>query len=455
MLMSNETQQRLWGRVFPDAVRKRQDAATRGWIPQPLVGGDANAEVAHMLGEFAPKVLTIADPQGISLVPEQIAIAGGWCALRTKDMEGFRPDVATLINPATGTPEPIRSVKQVCEWIIQSVAFDQVIESIGAANASEYVAISERKLWSSRIVEKLGKIFSRDLTAKEIQQIDEAVEMSEKIKFGMTQRYMEYLLGGKPNLTRVVDEDIWEDLRSARDKMLQKAGLSIPALQQEFPTDVTLANTSLVWAMYTQPYFDVLRDRGYIKRDIAVVVEPSHHAFVETRAEATMARRVFGESGRYFAPGSFNDKTGFVTFIECIDGKGQNVRKTLAIDNVPNISNWRNLFTSGGFLSPESNVTLTPSENMLFIWGLNFIPFGKVQEALLQVVGVQDAFKNAKETLGNQFPVETRRDPAVRQSMQQQVEELRQEFIQQINQYNESIAKELQQFFAFITKGIL
>lgn len=453
--MSKDIQQRLWGKVFPDAIRKRQEAAGRGWIPQAIASDETNIDINAILGEFTPKVLTIANPQSVSLIPEQLAIAGGWCALRTKDMESFKPDVGVLLNPQDGKPEPIKSVQQVCEWIVQSVAFDQVIESIGAATGAEYVAISERKLWSTRIVEKLTKIFLRDLTANEQQQIEEAVEISEQIKFSITQRYLEYVLGRKPQLARVVDEDIWEDLRGARDEMLQNAGLSIPLLQQEFPTDPTLVNTSLVWAMYTQPYFDVLRERGYIERNIAIVVEPSHHAFVETKAEVVMARRVFGERGRYFDANGFNNQTGFVTFIECLDGKGQNVRKTLAIDSVPNISNWKRLFTSSGFLSPENNATLTPSDNRLFLWGLNFIPFGKVQEALLQIISVQEEFKKKKDELANQFPVETRRDVNVRQSMQQKVEELRQELLQQVNQYNEVIAKELQQFFAFITKGIL
>lgn len=123
-------------------LQRRIDLAKKGWLPYGNTLEELsqqNGRFFEILGNFAPKVLIASAPNNPStLLPEQIAIAGGWCALRTKDVAALG-DKGIIMDPQTATIQQVSSVNQVAEWIQKSVSFDQIMESIGAAQASEYV----------------------------------------------------------------------------------------------------------------------------------------------------------------------------------------------------------------------------------------------------------------------------------------------------------------------------
>lgn len=454
-----EIQQKIWGKTCrPEGIVKRIDQAKKGWLPQGLTMEEASADLtrfSQVLGEFAPRVLILANPVNPStLVPEQLAVAGGWCALRTKDMTTLNEN-CVIMNPRSGQLEEIRSVDQVVRWIQEAVAFDQVIESIGAVKASEYAVISERKLWSMRIVEKLRIILNRKLSEEERNAIENAVENAEVTRARITEKYIVYITGNE-NIVfrRVVDEDVWTSLEQARNEMLARAGLPLGLLQKRYPNErFTLPYSSLVWAMYNEPYFDMLRQEGYMKAKRAYIVEPSLHATVETQSDLEMAINIYRSRGIYQDSRGFNANTGFIAYLECVNGEGKNVRKELCIGDVPNIINWQNLFEEGGLLDPEKNATLTPNENQLFLWGANLLPFRQVRQALLALAQLQDTFKEEKKRLNGNG--QNNKGGNERIAVQEKVDALKVELLPKVIEQNSIIASELKKLFAYLTNDII
>lgn len=453
-----EIQQKIWGKTCrPEGIAKRIEQAKKGWLPQGLTIEEASANLdrfSQVLGEFAPRVLIFANPTNPStLIPEQLAVAGGWCALRTKDVTTLNENGA-IMNPQSGQIEPVRSVDQVVHWIQEAVAFDQVIESIGTVKASEYAVISEKKLWSMRVIEKLRIILNKKLSEEEKNAIENAVENAEITRAQITKRYLVYITDNE-NIVfqRVVDEDVWAGLERARNEMLRRAGLPLDLLQTWYPNErLTLPYSSLVWAMYSEPYFDMLRREGYMKAKRAYIVEPSLHAAAETQSEVEMAISVYGTKGVYQDPKGFNANTGFIAYLECVNGEGKNVRKELPIGDVPNIVNWQNLFRAGGLLDPEKNATLTPSENQLFLWGANLLPFRQVRQALLALSQLQDTFKEEKKRLNGNGQ---NNNAYGRVAVQQKVDTLKKELLPKVIEQNIVIASELKKLFSYLTSGIV
>lgn len=453
-----EIQQKIWGKTCrPEGIAKRIDQAKKGWLPQGLTMEAALRDLSRfsqVLGEFAPRVLILANPVNPStLIPEQLAVAGGWCALRTKDVATLNEDGA-IMNPQSGQIEQVQSVDQVVRWIQEAVAFDQVIESIGVVNASEYAVISERKLWSMRVVEKLRTILNRKLSEEERNAIESAVENAEITRAQITKKYITYITGNESIVfQRVVDEDVWTGLERARNEMLRRAGLPLDLLQKRYPNErLTLPYSSLVWAMYSEPYFDMLRQEGYIKAKRVYIVEPSLHAAVETQSEAEMAISVYRRKGVYQDPQGFNANTGFIAYLECVNAEGKNARKELSIGDVPNIANWQNLFREGGLLDPEKNATLTPSENQIFLWGANLLPFRQVRQALLALSQLQETFKEEKKRLNGNGQ---NKNSDGRVAIQQKVDALKAELLPKVIEQNIVIASELKKLFAYLTSDII
>lgn len=454
-----QIQQKIWGKTCrPEGIAKRIEQAKKGWLPQGLTMEEVSADIrrfSQVLGEFAPRVLIVANPTNPNtLVPEQLAVAGGWCALRTKDVATLNAS-GTIMNPQSGQIEPVRSVAQVVRWIQEAVAFDQVIESIGAVKASEYTVISERKLWSMRVIEKLRTILNRKLSEEERNAIESAVENAEITRAQITKKYLAYITGNE-NIVfqRVIDEDVWAGLERARNEMLRRAGLPLDLLQKRYPNErFTLPYSSLVWTMYSEPYFDMLRQEGYMKAKRAYIVEPSLHATVETQSDSEMAINIYQSRGIYQDPRGFNANTGFIAYLECVDGEGKNVRKGLCIGDVPNIVNWQNLFKEGGLLDPEKNATLTPSENQLFLWGANLLPFRQVRQALLALAQLQDTFKEEKKRLNGNG--QNNEGSNGRVAVQQKVDALKKELLPRVIEQNVTIASELKKLFTYLTSDIV
>lgn len=440
-------------------VQRRISHAKKGWLPYGKTIDEipyGNKQLLEMLGEFAPKVIIASSPENpFTLIPEQIAVAGGWCALRTKDIEALG-NKGIIMNPQSGVIEQVKSVDQVATWVKQAVSFDQIVESIGAVEASEYASISERRLWSQRLIQKLEVIFNKKLSPDEQQKIEQSVENAEQTRSSITEKYLQYVTG-KNGITfqRVVDDDIWEDLNRARDEMLLIAGLSLEKLQRSFPDQASsIPTSSLVWAMYSEPYFDMLRQKGVIKSKKVFIVEPAMHATVESLPETELAQRIYRDKGVYLDPSGFNSDTGFIAYIECVNERGKNVRKEQLVGEVPNIMNWKLLFEKG-FLDPEKNATLNPADNKVYIWGVNFLPFGSNLSALIEIVELQQQYKAEKAKLAQQFAGEIKNgNIQARSSMQQKTEELRKELSIRIAFQNEKIVSSLKQLFYYITDGI-
>lgn len=454
-----EIQNQVWGKTCrPEGIAMRINDAKKGHLPAGITLAEISEKLdrfSKVSGEFAPRVLIMSAPTNPnSLIPEQLAVAGGWCALRTKDVADLS-DRGIIMNPESGEVEKVTSVNQVAEWITRSVTFDQIVESIGPIKGSEYVVMSERRLWSMRIISKLETILRKRLTTDEKSDVIQAVEDAETIRALTTQRYIQYVTGDD-NIVfrRVVDEDVWDGLKKARDEMLRKGDLSVEKLKLWYPeAALTLPYSSLVWAMYSEPYFNMLRQEGYMSAKKAYIVEPSLHASAENQAEIDLAINIYRDKGIYGDRKGFNTNTGFIAYLECVDGKGANVRRVLNTGEVPNVSNWQNLFRQGGMLDPQRNLTLTPPDNQLFIWGANLLPVRSTLQALVQLATMQDEYKAEKARFGQQLNKFSTNGE--RSSIQRKANALKDELLQKVEEQNEIIANNLKQLFIYLCQGIV
>jgi hypothetical protein len=207
--------------------------------------------------------------------------------------------------------------------------------------------------------------------------------------------------------------------------------------------------------MYAQPYIDMLRQNGYLQSQKAYVVEPVMHATLESEAEKDMGRAIYWDKGKYMDPQGFNNDTGFIAYVECLTNNGRNVRKELAVGQVPNISNWDTMLQSNGILDPERNNVLNPADNNLYLWGVNFLPFGSTQRTLLEIAELQQVFKTEKARLSAQFVSNGNGlEPSAKGTMQQKTEALKTELIDLVREKNVVLARDLRSFFSYVTQGI-
>lgn len=453
-----EIQQRLYGKLCGRGIEKRTEQARNGHLPNGLTLAELSESsegFTNILGDFAPRVLIASNPNNpLTLIPEQIAIAGGWCALRTKDVANLSQQ-GIIMNPKSGSLDEVKSVDQVALWIAQSVTFDQIIESVGAVRGAEYAVISERRLWTERITTKLSQILNRRLTVQEQYAIERSVEQAEMKRAIMTKRYIQSVTGNENVVfQRIVDDDIWTELNNSQKEMFSRIGLTIDSLERMFPANgAIIQSSSLVWTMYSEPYFDALRKKGLIAKKTVFIAEPSLHTYADNQAGSEVVSRTYQDKGVYFDPKGMNSNTGFIAFIECVTQDGINVRKNLGVGGVPNISNWEQLFN--GELDPERNSVVNPKDNRLFLWGVNFLPFGSTRQSLLRLVDIQDEFQKQKTKIATTFSKNgAKKDPSIRGNIQVQIDSLRQEFSRRIQEENSIIASNLKQLFAFLTKDL-
>ncbi len=470
-----EIQKKLWGPFcgkitaeneygLPNSrLAKLVDQAGRNRVygGLTLASPDALDQFGAVFGEFAPRVVTFSDPRSPqTLLPEQIAVAGGWCAIRSKDLEGMDPDCAGIMNPKTSKLEPIVSVAQVANWITTSVSFDQIVDSVGSLQAFEYAVISERRLWSELVNTKLAQVFKRRLSPSETDQINSAINQAEQTRIALTTRYIRYVTGNEKLIFQpVFDDEIWKELKEARDEMLRYAGLrnGTSDLKRMYPRESTLLDTSaMVWAMYTQPYFDKLRSRGYITKPTVLIAEPTMHSLAETDAKGEVVRRINQQwgAGIYFDPKGMNPNTGFVAYMESIAPNGLYARRELLAGQVPNISNYQELFKDDNMLDPLKNAQIDPRVNMLFLWGVNLLPFGKNREYLLKIADIQTLFQKEKERINAQFPVNIiPSDPEFKTritSRKQASQEAKTCYQKMVADLNEKVATELKALFEYL-----
>lgn len=421
-----------------------------GLTPDEL-SSDRREAWKNVLGEdFLQRVLLMTDPSSdASLVPEQLVISGGWCALRTADANYL--DKGLVIDPSTGTTTPIRSAEQVADFIKQSVSFDQIVDAIGTPSnpGLEYVSISESKLWSEKIIQKLIRC-GKTLTPTDKDAITEAVEQAELVRYQITERYLQIMTGNSDlRLTRVPDYEVLEDIARARDDLLRRAHVNLGTLVGRYPNErEKVGNGTIVWSMYSQPYFETLKDRGFIspKRETFLIVEPIFHAWADSEIGNDLVQNVQGDRGKYFQPG-INNRTGQVAYVECLTADRESVRRQLNCAEVPNVTNFYAMLESGE-LAAEQNLILDPMQNKLFLWGMNIFPRGATLRALEGLIEVKQDFDREKKEMIEQIKGRT--------EIQQAVATMRAQYLyERILPLNTVINEELGILFLTLTDGIV
>lgn len=459
-------QKALWEPVVgANGLHSRVAQARKGFLPEGVTLADMNGsydKYHDVLGELAPRVVIASTPEDPEVLdPEATTIAGGWCALRTSDVEGIQR--GEIMDPATGVVEKIQSPDQVADWITRSPSFDQVVEAIGPARGAEYVAISEQRLWTGRVVDKLKRNFDRRLTPGEEEKIADAMAQAERIRAEMTARYIR-LASGDPRaiFTRVVDDDIWEELKRAQRELFARVGISKEQLAQRYPREAqTVKSSALVWTMYSEPYFDALRCKGYVTQPSTLIVEPTIHTYAGNEAGDDFMKRMTHEKGKYHSDGGINSNTGFVAYMECVTPQGTNVRKNVMVGEVPNISNWQAILATGGTLDPEKNAAIDPKQNNLYVWGVNLLPFGKTRENLIKLGNIQTEFQLEKARMGQVSAEFSKRramkDPTVDddiRSMKERSQAVKDEFTARVIEQNAQVAAGLRELFGYLTEDL-
>lgn len=349
--------------------------------------------ISSNLGEFGVKVIGVSDGAE-NLERQDITALGGWCAVRTKDLSGIAEN-GTIFNPSTGKESAFSSTAEITDWIKRAVSIDQVVDSIGMYLGDNYAAISEEKLWSDRLIGVIEKRLKRQLSGLEKQEVEDAMQEAEKMRFEYTKRYLQFASGRDINLTRVVDRDIFDGLLEVRDEMLDTAGLPFPVFKRIYPNEGT-QNYSIVWGMYTGLYFDLLKRSGYVTTPKGIIIEPWWHAFNENNdAKIDVNSKIFGfGSNLYLGNAGINKNLGYIAFTDVMDGKGDRYRSGYSINEVPNKENYKSFLEK--LLGQPDCMNLDLRKNPAFVWGVNLLPLGVTASLLNKMVDTKDAWQNEK-----------------------------------------------------------
>ena len=307
------------------------------------------------------------------------------------------------------------------------------------------MAISEVKLWSERICQKLTDNLSLTLSSGERESIFNAVEAADQTRYRLTQKYINFVTESSrgTDLIRLPDYQIWQELIQSREELMGAAKISLDSLARLNGSSLSLLNSlSMVWAMYSEPYFRNLKKSGYISGKTFLLAESASHGIPASATESEFINRVYREIGVYFDRDGINPNTGYAAFIGCIDSNGKNARRTLELGNIPNLANWQQ-WLENGRLAPNNNLNLNLKENQLLLWGLNLMPFDSgVQQAILKLSDIKAQFNQVKMELSRRFSGRDAQAP---------IEELRKTFTPQIYDQNQALAGRLGVFFKYLT----
>lgn len=375
------------------------------------------SQIRRLFGPFSARLVSVS--RGVEQLSSQdITVIGGWCAIRTADMLLIKSGV--IIDPNTGQITRYKSTDEVCNWIETSPTIDQVIEAIGMYTGDAYVAISEEQLWGDRIKSAITNQLGRSLLPAEIISIEDSLTRAELKRYEMTRRYIAFVTGKMPNFTRFTDRDIYLDLLDVQKQMFKAAGITLDQLIQMFPEEKGIDSYSLVWGMYTGPYFALLQQKGIANTPKGLIIEPWWHAIGETRAKNFMNIRTFEEPNNYFRKNGVNENLGFAAYANLMNPDGTQMWVATPLNKIPNLSNYpgfiREIFTQ------EACCNLDLSQNPAFIWGVNLLPFGVCKKALLEMLQIKDEYKNLKKKLPD----------TTRETRTQMVNKLKEEFRAQI-----------------------
>ena len=391
-------------------------------------------------GRFGVKVLGVSDGAE-KLRFQDVTVMGGWCAIRTADLMQLQQGI--VVNPKSGVYEGYKDVGKVADWIQRAVSIDQIVEAIGLYNGSDFVAISEEKLWGERVKAAVEGSLHRLLTTQEEVQIAEAMQRAEERRYQTTKRYLSYTTERDIDLRRVVDTDIYGDLVQVRDNMLDTAGISLDELISQYSEEKTTKGYSIVWGMYTGPYLALLKSKGYVQTPKGLIVEPWMHAVSETRAKKLVNQRIFGTSrNSYLTEGGVNQDLGFVAYADVMLPNGQRLRKSAPINAVPNQENYQEFIDQ--LRDDPTCSSLTLSDNPAFVWGTNLLPFGRTKDILRQMVSIKEIYKQEKRARSK---IAQTREEASRQALM-----VKEEYGSIMQQLAQQVITDLEGMLRFVFK---
>ncbi|MDO8610447.1 MAG: hypothetical protein Q7R95_07910 [bacterium] len=340
-------------------------------------------------------------------------VLGGWCALRTKCINDLSKGILTDLS--TGQLMKFKSVKEVTNWITNAVSADQITESIGIYNGTSYASISEEYLWTQKAAQILKKYLNRNLTSQEQENIRRSIHISDDKRYKITKKYIEFVLNKKIDFTKIVDIDILPDLIDSRDRFLDSIHTSLKDLATIIIKEILdhkkingeynkefkiiykrlfdyLNNYSVILFMYTGYYLDILKRKGYVKSPKAIIMEPYSHV-LSNEFEAEFKRIIFSTNNgknNYLIKNGANEDLGIIVIDDVCNYSHRRVKKYQSIHEIPNIQNYHNFIDR---LSSDKNMSaLDLKNNPVFMCGVNYLPYGRCNKALLEMIDIRNEY---------------------------------------------------------------
>lgn len=368
------------------------------------------------LGEQFNKVI-LASKNIEKLCLGSYTVLGGWCVLRTKCMQDLRSGIIT--DPKTGEKKQYETIEEVCQWLEKAIALDQIIETVGSYNGDLYVAISEEHLWSEKIIKAVAKKLNKKFTAHESEQIVKAIRFSEEKRARATEKYLSFVKGKKIRITKVRDSLIFQDLVKARNDLYNHFGITNekllqPVIKRRLSRDleqsqdqitdlfIHMDRYSLVLLMYTGYYLNILKEKGYVKTENAIIIEPYSHTR-SNESDSEFRRILLSEekgAHNYLVKGGINEHLGFIVLDEISDYGLHKFSKLKTIAEVPNIKNYFEHLKS---ISESNTISILDlKKNTAFLAGINYLPYGECGKALERMITISNGyFKKTQELNGN------------------------------------------------------
>lgn len=328
-----------------------------------VIDGDipTNQWGKNVLGPSYHKTLLMTKGlESISEDADDFTAMGGWCALRTKDVNNLRRGY--IVNSENGKKYKYKSVQDVADWIKKTISIDQVIESVGIFNGKKYLIISETKLWSDKVIFILEKYFQRGLTQNEKSQIYYAIKESEDMKFHATKAYINTFSPiTSPKITRIFDYEIFDELTEGRDNLFKKFNIEydelifpvIQRIKERHPNknikqekqiiEKYARDYSMSWFFFTGAYFNILKEKEFVDTNYGLLINPWIYALGEEfEAERVFNSQVFTGNNSYLNPNGINSKLAYVAVNQSETFTFKVLKTVNSIDLMPNTQNYKN-----------------------------------------------------------------------------------------------------------------
>lgn len=368
-----------------------------------------NKEIEEFLGDGYEKTISISrNLLDDKLSLQDITALGGWCAVRTKCLTLMSQGI--LMGPMGDVWD--YSLENLHTLLQECVGGDQIIDSVGFYNGDKYALISEQFLWSRKVISAYFQATGKVLNKLEQQKIVDSIGIGENKRYLATKKYLEFIKQRKIDLVKFTDLEIWDDLVAARDALLKEISIDMQDLVRPFvenrlnkshKNDIFVLNDmekfvsdySLVWTMYTGKYLEILKKRGIIDTNNALIIEPWTHAR-SNEGQIALNEYIAKSSpyNLYMDNRGINKNLGFVSIIESSLYNFKSTRVFKLINEIPNNKNYESFI---GLLNDDPAISnLDLSQNPTFLLTANYLPYGKAKELLLQMIIISTEFKNRR-----------------------------------------------------------